>query len=368
MRIFGFGNRQEDLSAGGAAHGLTDARLALDKGNPAQAARIDLVEQIGLFLIANRLDINPRNLTIAHTIFSGANLRLAHKLAERQFSGQPVTQPWLEEIMAHAAEIREREELEEMLLIVGETMGKFIDTAREASDATSSYTCAMKEHAVRIEAMEDGQAVDISALTRLTRAMIERSWQMEEEMRRSEQEAAGLRKKLERARHEAGVDYLTGLPNRRAFEAVFDIEYRKARAAIEHLTIAFCDIDNFKAVNDTHGHDTGDRVIQCVADLFLQISNQNCHVARHGGEEFVLLFRGLGAAETHARLDELRESFARRRLIDRDTNLPIGFITFSGGVADVFAYEEPRLALKAADEALYSAKKLGRNRIVIANS
>lgn len=366
MRIFGFGNRQGDLPAGSGAHGLTDARLALDKGNPAQAARIDLIEQIGLFLLTNGLDINPRNLTIAHTIFSGANLRLAHKLAERQFSGQPVTQPWLEEIMAHAAEIREREELEEMMLSLGETVGKFIDTAREASDATSSYTVAMEEHAGHIAAMGEGQAADVSALTRLTRAMIERSWQMEEAMRRSEQEAAGLRKKLERARHEAGVDHLTGLPNRRAFEAVFDAEYRKARAEVEHLTIAFCDIDNFKAVNDTHGHDTGDRVIQCVADLFLQISDQNCHVARHGGEEFVLLFRGLDARAAHARLDTLRESFAGRRLIDRDTNLPIGFITFSGGVADVFAHDEPRAALKAADKALYAAKKMGRNRIVIA--
>lgn len=362
MRIFGFGKRQGDLSSkeGDRSH------PAIDPANPEQAARIDLLEQIGIFLIAHGLDITPRNLMIAHTIFSGGNLRLGHRIAEREFSGQPITQDWLEEIMADAAEIGEREELEEMLAGLGTSLGTFIETAREATDATHTYGHAMEEHARSIEAMDDGQAVDMGALTRLTRAMIERTWLVEDDMRRSESEAEGLRKKLERARHDAGVDYLTGLPNRRAFEVVFDLEYRQAREAIEHLTIAFCDIDHFKAVNDTHGHDTGDRVIQCVADVFLQISDQHCHVARHGGEEFVLLFRGLAIDQARDRLDKAREAFSQRRLIDRETQAPIGFITFSGGLADVFAHETPSAALKAADDALYAAKKAGRNRIVIA--
>jgi diguanylate cyclase len=366
MRIFGFGNRQSDEPSPESAQGLIEARLRIAASSPVAAARIDLLEQIAMFLVVHALDITPRNLTIAHTIFSGGNLRLSHKIAERQFAGQPITQDWLEDIMSHAAEIGEREELEQMVAELNQSLGSFIQTTREATDATSSYHHAMEAHARHIEAMDDGSAVDLGALTRLTRAMIERTWTVEEDMRRSEKEAAGLRRKLERARADAGIDYLTGLPNRRTFEAVFDMEYRKARTDIDHLTIAFCDIDHFKAVNDTHGHDIGDRVIQYVAEAFLQISDQNCHVARHGGEEFVLLFRGVNAQETHDRLDQARESFAQRRLVDRETNNPIGFITFSGGVADVFAYDNPRAALRAADEALYTAKRKGRNRIVIA--
>lgn len=362
MRIFGFGRRQSDLARKDSDRG----HPAIDPANPVQAARIDMLEQIGMFLIAHALDITPHNLMIAHTIFSGANLRLGHKIAEREFSGQPITQAWLEEILADAAEIGERKELERMLEQLGSSLGNFIETTREASDATHTYGHAMEEHARSIEAMDDGQAVDMGALTRLTRAMIERTWQVEDDMRRSESEAASLRKKLERARHDAGVDHLTGLPNRRAFEVVFDLQYRQAREAIEHLTIAFCDIDHFKAVNDTHGHEIGDRVIQYVADAFLQISDQHCHVARHGGEEFVLLFRGLAPDQALERLDKARETFSCRRLIDRETHEPIGFITFSGGLADVFAHDTPRAALKAADNALYAAKKAGRNRIVIA--
>src|SRR3546814_10453846 len=88
---------------------------------------------------------------------------------------------------------------------------------------------------------------------------------------------------LEQARREAEIDHMTGLPNRRAFETVLEREYRDARASFDPLTVAFCDIDHFKRINDTHGHDAGDRVIRLIAEMLATISDDNCHVARHGG-------------------------------------------------------------------------------------
>lgn len=79
-----------------------------------------------------------------------------------------------------------------------------------------------------------------------------------------------------------------------------------------------------------------------------------------------MLFRGLPPSEAAARLDEAREQLAGRRLINRKTDEPFGQITFSGGVADVFGYNNARDALKAADDALYRAKESGRNRIELA--
>jgi diguanylate cyclase len=89
-------------------------------------------------------------------------------------------------------------------------------------------------------------------------------------------------------------------------------------------------------------------------------------VARHGGEEFVMLFRSCSTAEAKAKLDATREEIAGKSLINRKTEQPFGQITFSGGVANVFAYGDPRAALSAADEALYKAKQAGRNQIIIA--
>jgi diguanylate cyclase len=79
-----------------------------------------------------------------------------------------------------------------------------------------------------------------------------------------------------------------------------------------------------------------------------------------------MLFRGLTKREAQQRLDEAREAMAARNFVNRATDEPIGKITFSGGVADVFAFPDTRTALRAADEALYRAKEQGRNRIELA--
>ncbi len=105
------------------------------------------------------------------------------------------------------------------------------------------------------------------------------------------------------------------------------------------------------------------QVIQAISQVLSRISNDKCHVARHGGEEFVMLFRGMTKFEAKEKLDQARRALSERRFVNRANDQPIGRITFSGGVADVFAYSDARAALRAADQALYRAKDLGRNRI-----
>jgi diguanylate cyclase len=204
----------------------------------------------------------------------------------------------------------------------------------------------------------------LSEMLAIARSMLEHTREIEHQMVRSEKETRVLHRSLEDARRSAEIDHLTGLPNRRAFETRIEKEVVAARAAGEPLCVAFCDIDRFKKINDTHGHEAGDRVLKVVAHALNEISDDRCHVARHGGEEFVVLFRGKALGEAFAILDEARESLSERRLINRATDVPFGRVTFSTGIADVFDYPDPRAALKAADEALYVAKDEGRNRIV----
>jgi diguanylate cyclase len=105
-------------------------------------------------------------------------------------------------------------------------------------------------------------------------------------------------------------------------------------------------------------------VLRAVAQTLSKISDDRCHVARHGGEEFVVLFRGKTLDDAWTVLDNARDEMSERRLINRATDVPFGKITFSGGIADVFAHATPREALKAADDALYQAKHDGRNCVV----
>ena len=333
--------------------------------NLVREAREQLLGAMTSFLLSHDLDISPANLLIAHSAFSGINPRLARQIAARSMTSEGVTQQWLDELMEQEPVVADRADLDRMVARLESNLETFHTSTKAARSATREYGSKLEAHVSDLEQVQKTGEL-VSHLADIAKVMLERTRYAEDEMRKSEDETKALRRSLARAKRDAEIDYLTGLPNRRAFEVLLERHHEEARSACEPLSVAFCDIDEFKKVNDLHGHEAGDRVIKLIADTLARISNDHCHVARHGGEEFVMLFRGLPPSEAAKRLDEAREGLSERRLINRKTDQPFGQITFSGGVADVFGYAEVRAALKAADEALYRAKEGGRNRIELA--
>lgn len=323
-----------------------------------------LLDRISRFLLDNQLAITSANLATAHGIFAGLNPGLGRRIDHRLENGQPISQGWLDLQLAESAEDNDAS-LEEFARKLEFGLTEFSRSTQNAHKATRRYGDALEGHVDQLETVPDPSKI-ISELAVYARAMLDRSRRTEAELRESERQAQRLQCNLERARKDADVDYLTGLPNRRAFEKVLDDEIDSARARNDNLAVGFCDIDHFKAVNDTHGHDAGDRIICVVAETLKRVSGDTCHVARHGGEEFVLLFRGASLEAAFARLDSARQQLSARNLVNRRTEQPFGQITFSGGVANVFAYDSAREALSAADGALYLAKENGRNQIRLA--
>ena len=322
------------------------------------------MDAISAFLVDNDLEVSPDNLLAAFGAFSGSNPRLGRRITARLNAGEPISQQWLDDTIGRDAEQKD-DGLERLISRLENNLDAFSKTTGAARKVTRDYQVELEQHVADLDQAPDTGEI-ISGLADIARTMLDRTRKIEDEMRRRDEEAKSLRKNLARAKRDAEIDHLTGLPNRRAFEALLEKHYREAQAEIDALSVAFCDIDHFKLINDTHGHDTGDRVIQSIADALSEISDDNCHVARHGGEEFVMLFRGLTPPQAQTRLDGLRERFAQRNFVNRQTDEAIGQITFSSGIADVFGYPDPRAALKAADEALYRAKEAGRNRVEIA--
>ncbi len=335
------------------------------------AARRELLHRLGNFLLDHELEVNPANLAVAQEAVSGNNAELNRLIAARQLANEPITQAWLDDVASEStqvghnrAEAREREALDWLTGKLEQTLEQILQNAGAAGAETAQYHAALSEAAAALDAARP--IVELPGLTRLTRTMIERTQAVEEEMRRRESEVGDLRETLKLARADAAMDHLTGMDNVRNFDMVLEREHRAALEAGEPLSIAFCDIDRFKAINDTHGRETGDRVIQAIARVLQRISGHSCHVARNSGEEFVLLFHGLTPDQARDKLDNARETFAQRKLVDRKTHVAVGSVTFSGGVADALAYGNAQAALKAADEALLAAKDQGRNRIVVA--
>ncbi|GAA6205738.1 diguanylate cyclase [Thalassotalea sp. SU-HH00458] len=165
---------------------------------------------------------------------------------------------------------------------------------------------------------------------------------------------------IERIRKAANTDYLTDLPNRRAF-------FKEAKSALESFAqqkkaygLAMLDIDYFKKVNDTYGHEAGDHILKMLAHEMRNHFN-GCSLARFGGEEFVILLSGADQGQIYNQLDAFREAIATDEINHEAHQINV---TVSVGVIfnSVLSIEEQ---LNQADLALYNAKENGRNQIVI---
>ncbi|MFV0644216.1 MAG: diguanylate cyclase [Sphingomonadaceae bacterium] len=329
--------------------------------------RRQLLGRISQFLIENGLEITPDNLLIAHGLSSGSNPVLMRRIKARQNEGRPITRSWLARAAASESDTADLS-LERLADRLEEGIDGLSENTRNVRDATSQYASALEAHVGKLESgvLHSPHAV-IEGLAEYAKAMLERSRKAEEALLRREQETSRLRTKLARARKDAEIDYLTGLHNRRGFETLLEQHHREAMRTLMPACIAFCDIDHFKAVNDEHGHQAGDRVLKMVVRILVSEADENCHIARYGGEEFALLFRNSTTDEALQSLDKARCRLSARRLVNRQTCRPFGTITFSGGIANLHDWNNTTAALTAADQALYLAKESGRNRIIIAD-
>ncbi len=325
----------------------------------AQEARRVLLARIGDFVVRHDLPVTAQNLATVCGALSGSQPELAEALVQREVSGEPIDQRWLDTLSRLDPDGHSRiAALETLSDKLEYALMRFAQTARAAQSETSDHRGAI---GVQIEALAGPEGLE--QVLDLSRAMLARIEQAEAAMARSEAETELLRESLAKARIEADVDHLTRLPNRRAFERRLVSAALEARERDEPLSLAFCDVDHFKQVNDRHGHAAGDRVLCALAASLTEGAGQACFVARHGGEEFVLLFHGLAKEAARGRLDAIRRAQASRVLMNRDTGQPFGRITFSAGIAEVTESADIRSCLARADAALYRAKQQGRNQV-----
>ncbi|MBP2687187.1 MAG: diguanylate cyclase with sensor [Deltaproteobacteria bacterium] len=173
---------------------------------------------------------------------------------------------------------------------------------------------------------------------------------------------------LDLTRDGKGVDPLTSVANRIYFLQRFESEIRRTENYRQALALFMFDIDEFKKINDTHGHHAGDVVIKKVAERVKKNTRSSDLVGRYGGDEFMVLITSTTRDKAISFAEHLRKKISSTDIAIPGTGAPVR-ITISGGLAIFPAHGQSTTELfQAADDALYEAKRQGRNRILVATS
>ena len=263
---------------------------------------------------------------------------------------------------------QESESLDRVKLVVHGLLQGVSDNIETLLDEGASYEHSLVNHALAIQ-----KSKTVAGLRDLEKVMLSelRSVQETNVRYRRELDAANKttktqQKELEKLQTDVGVDFLTKIPNRRAFHARFTEEMERAKRYGSGLSMVVIDVDHFKGVNDRNGHLAGDRILRGIANLLEGSKRASDYLARFGGEEFVLLLPETTLEQARNLAETTRKRVAKSKFRYERTSIRV---TVSSGVGE-FDTESDTMDtfFTRIDKALFQAKKRGRNRVEVATS
>ncbi len=276
---------------------------------------------------------------------------------------------YLEEIIQNQEIIKQS--LNEAKSIMKQMVSSLISNIEELSDSTGEYHDKLGYYSEKIN-----QTDDIKLLSQFLVEIMQETKQMQEsasnyrndflaaraEVSSAQDKINQLETELSEMCEKVHEDHLTGVLNRRGLDSAFERETSRAIRHQTPLCYALMDIDNFKQLNDTHGHKVGDDVLVYLAESVKNTTRPEDIVSRYGGEEFVILLPNTKLEEAVEILARIRRNLTKKFFLHENKRL---LITFSAGVAQHQPGESQEDTFKRADEALYRAKKGGKNQILI---
>ena len=248
----------------------------------------------------------------------------------------------------------------------------FVDHLASFSESTSDYHDKIEKCATRISATNDLAELNdvIEEVMRETRVIQLNAQRSRDELNglkarvsEAEQEVVRLQNELAETSEMVRHDQLTGALNRKGLEETLDRELARSQRRGTPICVALLDVDNFKALNDTYGHQTGDDALVHLARVIRETMRPHDTLCRYGGEEFLVILPDTQLADAESALTRLQRELTKRFFLHKNDKL---LITFSAGVTAFRAEEKRNEAIARADAAMYQAKKTGKNRVVAA--
>jgi diguanylate cyclase len=337
--------------------------LSYEEG-PEQAA--EYLRLALAFIGRHRLVPNPVNFALCYDYISGRNPALKDAL-DRALASGGYTEDVARALYRRFVWDDNKQHLEklraELRTLVTETISDVTQAKAQAEQSADTLTA----QSTRLE-----QGPTLAEVRRVlgevvgeTRNIAHNSHLLKDMLNDTRREVEALRDELEHTRQQVTTDALTGLKNRRAFDAAFQQAVEHPNPSAAPLTLLLVDIDLFKKVNDTYGHLIGDRVIRYVGSILSANIKGKDTVARIGGEEFAILLPDTPLANAARVGEALRNAVehSRLRIAGLGTASGIGGVTISIGITSYHQGEAYDDFMGRADQALYFSKNNGRNRV-----
>ncbi|MEI6557742.1 MAG: GGDEF domain-containing protein [Rhodospirillaceae bacterium] len=317
-------------------------------------------------IAAERLEPFPANFTLWFSYYSDILPDLTRMIDVLAKSGQPFNQARCDELFqrffgsdAEARAIREAGERTQTAI------GKLQEVLREAESGISRYGEALGgfHSSLDDQAPLERLRAAVAAIAAETEAIAEEHRRLQRRLSETGSALSQLRARLYSARRELMIDSLTGIANRKGFEAALTDAAAAAQAEAQPMSLLMIDLDHFKSFNDRHGHLVGDMVLRLTAKVLTDCVKGRDTVARFGGEEFVVILPGTRLQDAVCLADHLRQTLGRKQIINRNRTENFGTVTLSIGVAEYRPRESFYDLINRADAALYLAKRTGRDRV-----
>ena len=314
------------------------------------------------------LPVTAQNYSLFYAYFSGWNIILNQRLDEILSSEETISAELANELFEQFLCECKGSDLEhlngELLHAVAQIIGSIVDFAGQTALSNSS----LEKHIERLSSTNKPSEIlqAASEIIADTRCFVSNTQAFEESLKDSSTQIEALQEELIQAREEATIDALTGLNNRRGLDKTLQESLRISNEQKKPLCILMMDIDHFKSINDNHGHLIGDKVLKGVADLLSSQIRGNDYVARYGGEEFMVILKETPITSAFVVAEKIRVAIERLKLKEIKTGKELDPITTSVGVACYRHGENMEDFINRCDQTLYRAKKLGRNRSLIA--
>ncbi|MDE2134480.1 MAG: GGDEF domain-containing protein [Alphaproteobacteria bacterium] len=309
----------------------------------------------------------PENFELFYIYASGENAVLSQIVSGMIGQRLPFGPQVLSELRARALS-RERaaKAMEDVGTGISDMLDIVLDKLEDAGKHAGDYGRALSEASGELNDDHSPAALRklVDGLLGATRAMEERTSNLENELQRSSEQVNELKVQLDDVRKESRIDQLTGIANRKAFDAELQAAIEDAAQTGAALTLLMCDIDHFKSFNDTWGHPTGDQVLRLVANCLSENVKGRDTAARYGGEEFVVILRQTALTDAIKLANQIRSHVEGKKLVKKSTGDILGSITISIGVAQLSQNDQVESLVQRADTCLYRAKHTGRNRVV----